>query len=151
MFSQIVTKAETAAQGLARDAGLRFLVAVLQFGAVLFIFGGVAWALSEVIPPPVALIVTGAGLGLAAAITFAVKLRDPAPPPAQTEEIARAREDDDPLARLVSRFGAVGKTVDVVAAGMFTRQLQRRPVTTLAATVAVGMLMGMIADAADGD
>ncbi len=149
MLASVFSKAETAAHELARDAGITLLVVVLQFGAVLFVFGGIAWGLTYVVAPPFALIITGAALGATAAITLAVKRGDRSPEPPAKEE-ARS-SDAAPASSLMDSLTSVAGTFDVVAAGMFTRQLQRRPVSTIAATVAVGMLLGMLADAGDDD
>ncbi|MEQ8750817.1 MAG: hypothetical protein RIC52_13685, partial [Amphiplicatus sp.] len=90
-------------------------------------------------------------LGVTAAITLAVKRND-----RQSDDnlpVASPREEKSGVAStassLLDSLTSVAGTFDVVAAGMFTRQLQRRPVSTIAATVAVGMLLGMLADAGD--
>lgn len=145
MFNAIVNKAENAAHDLARDAGITLLVVVMQFGAVLFIFGGVAWALASVIPPPVALIATGAALGLTAAVTLAVK-RNGGTEPSPKEE--KSPKHGSPSA-LIESVASVAGAFDVAAAGLFTRQLQRRPVSTIAATVAAGVLLGILTDAGE--
>lgn len=151
MFASVFNKAENAAHELARDAGITLLVVVLQCGAVLFVFGGIAWGLTYLVAPPIALILTGAALGVTAAITLAVKRND-----RQSDDnlpVASPREEKSGVAStassLLDSLTSVAGTFDVVAAGMFTRQLQRRPVSTIAATVAVGMLLGILADAGD--
>lgn len=147
MFDKLFNKAESAAQEIAKDAGLMLFVAILQFGAVLFVVGGIAWALSYVMAPPLALIVTGAMLGLVALIFLAVKKND-------AEPVKIAPEPGTapgPLASMAGTLGSISKNLDVVTAGMFAQQLKRAPVSTLAATAAIGVLIGMIADANNDD
>lgn len=151
MFASVFNKAENAAHELARDAGITLLVVVLQFGAVLFVFGGIAWGLTYIVVPPVALIITGAALGVTAAITLAVKRNGGPLAPSADDRPAHSASPPPSSSSLMDSITSVAGTFDVVAAGLFTRQLQRRPVSTIAATVAVGMLLGMLADAGEDD
>ena len=52
---------------------------------------------------------------------------------------------------LIKSVSSMGAPLDIVASGLFARQLKKSPMATLAATAAVGALVSMMADAAMDD
>ncbi|MGE0408184.1 MAG: hypothetical protein AB7P23_02850, partial [Amphiplicatus sp.] len=136
---------------IAEDVGVLLFGGALMLGAAFFFFGGVAWALSGVVAPPLALILTGVFLGLIGAVLIAVQHRRAAVRPAQADPPAQAEatRTADPVGALMGSLTAFAGSLDAVAAGVFTRQLRRAPIPTLAATVAAGVLLGLMAEAGE--
>ena len=150
MFSSLFNKAESTAHEIAKDAGITLFVIILQFTAVLFILSGAAWGLSYVVAPPIALLITGLTIGATAGLIILVR-RNGDSSQAQERNETRPASTADTFERLTSRMGSLTQTLDIVAAGMFTRQLKRAPVATFVATAAAGLLMGYLAQEAAED
>ncbi len=148
MFVSAIKKAHDAVEGFALEAAFGLAAVLLGCGALLFAATGATLWLSTIIPVYFALFINAAFLAIIAAIVFYLGRHEASSSP---KEEADDQEGTSPLAALTKSFGSMGAPMDLVASGLFARQIKRAPIATVAATVALGTLLGMLADTSDKD
>lgn len=145
MFVTAIKKAHDAVEGLAVEAAMGIVALFLGAIATLFAAGGVAMWLSTMMPAYQALlIVSGAITVIAIAAYYFGKSRFSA-----SQEEQQAAQPSSPLASLTKSMGSMAAPMDLVASGLFARQFKKAPLATLAATAAIGALVGMAAQSDD--
>jgi len=147
MFVSALNKAHDAVEELAYEASLGLTAVLLACGAVLLAAVGFAMWLSTIIPAHFAILLSAFIVALLAIFVFALSRQEP--PASRNEEEEKA--DQSPIVKITKSISSMAGPMDVVASGLFARQFKKSPVTTLAATAAVGALLGMMADAGDDD
>ncbi|MEM8771301.1 MAG: hypothetical protein AAGD92_06605 [Pseudomonadota bacterium] len=141
MFRSAIDKAQHAVEDVAVEAALGLTSILLACGAFLFAAGGVAIWLSTIMPVHFALMAVAGGVAACALIIFLFSQRSPdeSKKPPKEEGFAG-------LTSLAKSVSSMGVPLDVVASGLFARQFKKAPVSTVAATAAVGALIGILAD-----
>lgn len=150
MFVSAIKKAQGAVEGVAIEAAIGLTTILLACGAFLFAAGAGALWLSTIMPIYFALLITAAAIGLIAVLIFLVG-HNAQNGKADDEEEKENKSADSPLGALIQNLASVGAPLDVVASGLFARQFQKAPISTVAATAAVGALLGMMTDANNDD
>jgi hypothetical protein len=148
MFVSAIKKAHDAVEGLAYEASLGLTAVLLACGAILLAAVGFAMWLSTIIPAHFAILLSAFIVALLAIFVFILSRQEP---PASHDDNEEQKSDKSPLVNLTKSISSMAGPMDVVASGLFARQFKKSPVATLAATAAVGALLGMMADAADDD
>lgn len=148
MFVSTFKKAHDVVDDVATEAAFGLACIFLACGAFLFAAAGAAIWLSAIIPMYAALFIISAVTALVAAIVYYVGHHESTP-----AKPTKANADDgaSPLMSLIKSVSSMGAPLDIVASGLFARQLKKSPMATLAATAAVGALVSMMADAAMDD
>ncbi|WDI32693.1 hypothetical protein PUV54_05715 [Hyphococcus flavus] len=138
-------KARRAFEGAAVEAAFILAALIVACGAILFAAAGFAMWLSTVMPAHFAMILTAAMIALVAVIIFLAGHHMEAPEPEPEEE----PDDSSPMKGVMKTVGSLGGSADVIAANLMARQFNRAPVSALAATVALGALLGMASSHSD--
>ena len=148
MLVSAVKKAQNAVEGIAAEAAYGLVAILLACGAFLFAASGVAVWLATLMPAYMALIATSAFIGLCAGGVYFFGARDNKSDKATDEDEAAAAS---PLSQITKSLGSMGAPMDLIASGLFARQFKKAPISTVAATAAVGALLGMLAEANSDD
>ncbi len=145
MFVSTIKKAHDVVEDVATEAAFSLASIFLACGAFLFAATGAVMWLSTLMPVYAALfIIAGITAAIAAIVHYIGHHHNK---PKESTEVS-ADTESSPLASLLKSIGSMGAPLDIVASGLFARQLKKSPVATLAATAAVGALISMMADAA---
>lgn len=145
MFVSAVKKAHDAVEGAAYEAALMLAAVMLACLAVLLAAGGLALWLAVIMPFYAALFTAAAIVAVIAGIVF--QLSRMGPP--KSEEKPQEDKTDSPLSSMTKSLNSIAGPMDVMASGLFARQFRKAPVSTIAATVAIGAVLGMIASSQD--
>ena len=145
MFVSAIKKAHDTVEDIAVDAAIGLTTLLLGCGAYIFAAIGAAWWLSTMMPVYFALFIIAGATAVIAVTIYIIGLSSSA----ATSSTAPEPEPVSPLANLSKLMGSTGAPLDLVATGLFTRQMKRAPISTIAATAAVGALIGMITSEAD--
>lgn len=149
-FKKAGNKVEGAVEHAAVEAALGLTTILLACGAYIFTAIGVVWWLSTMMAGYTALFIVAGATALCALALYFWGVRSSS----STDTSVTDKEEDSassPLSLLFSSMGSRGTPLDIAAKGLFIRQLKHSPVSTIAATVAIGALVGMMADSDDGD
>lgn len=146
MFRSAIDKAQDAVEDVAIEAALGLTAILLGCGAFLFAAAGVAIWLSTIMPVHFALMLVAVGIACCALIVFYFSQRSP-------DNTDKKQESDNSsgLSSLAKSVSSMGAPLDLVASGLFARQFKKAPLSTVAATAAVGALIGMMSDTDSDD
>jgi FtsH-binding integral membrane protein len=147
MYVSVIKKAHDAVEGVAYEAALALAAVMLGCAALLFAAGGLALWLATLMPLYGALFV--AALLIVFIPTMALYIRRLDPPKKEEKTDATAR--DQSLPSMAYSLLSLAGPMDVMASGLFARQFKKAPVSTVAATAAVGVVLGIIASADTDD
>ncbi len=148
MFVSTIKKAHDVVGDVATEAAFGLASICLACGAFLFAVAGAAIWLSTIMAMHFALFIVAALTAGFAAIVYFLGRRD------HTAEVLPEANDGagaSPLAALTKSFSSMGAPLDIVASGLFARQLKKSPIATIAATAAIGAIGALLADAAVDD
>lgn len=153
MFSKIFKKASNKVEGAvetaAIEAALGLTIILLACGAYIFTAVAVAWWLSTIMAVYFALLIVAAATAICALTIYFLGIHSSSATNTQSKQ--ETESDVSPLSILFSSMGTRGTPLDIAAKGLFIRQLKHSPVSTIAATVAVGALVGLLASSAEDD
>ena len=148
-FRKASNKVEGAVETAAVEAAFGLVAILLGCGAYIFAAIAVAWWLSTVMAVYFALLIVAAITAICALFIYFLGIHggsSSTPEPAEEVETGGS-----PLSLLFTNMGMRGTPLDIAAKGLFIRQLRHSPVSTIAATVALGALAGLLADSVDDD
>lgn len=147
MFSKAFKKAshkvEDAVETAAVEAALGLTIILLACGAYIFAAVAVVWWLSTVMAVYFALLIVAAATAIFALIIYFYGIHNSS----SAEEASKNEETQDdasPLSLLFTNLGKRGTPLEFAAKGLFIRQLKRSPVSTIAATVALGAIASLL-------
>ncbi|NNL88050.1 MAG: hypothetical protein HKP25_03195 [Marinicaulis sp.] len=147
MFSKVFKKASNKVEGAvetaAVEAALGLTTILLACGAFVFAAVAFAWWLSTLMPVYFALLIVAAATALCALFVYFWGVHSSSSTVSEKSGAAEA-DDASPLSLLFTNMGMRGTPLDIAAKGLFIRQLKHAPVSTIAATVAIGALTGML-------
>jgi xanthine/uracil/vitamin C permease (AzgA family) len=149
MFLSAIKRAHDAVEGLAVEAAFGVTAILLGCIAVALTAVGAAVWLATLVPLHVALLLVAAIVFFISIVIFLAGQHQ-----FKVNETARKQVDTtahSPLAALTKSFGTLAAPMDMVASGLFARQAKKAPLATIAATAAVGLLVGMLSNAGDDD
>ncbi len=146
MFVSAIKKAHDAVEGLAVEAAFGIAAILLVCVALAFAAVGAALWLSTLMPVHFALLIVSGVIAVIAVIVFYVGKSEFTASQSEKETSSQAAS---PLAAITKSFGSMAAPMDLVASGLFARQVKKAPIATIAATAAVGALAAMMASAAD--
>ncbi len=144
MFVSAIKKAHDAVEGLAVEAAFGIAAILLGCVALLFAAAGAAFWLSTLMPVHFALLIISVSVGIIAAIVFFLGQREFTASQSAKESSSQSAS---PLAAITKSFGSIAAPMDLIASGLFARQMKKAPIATIAATAAVGAIAAMIANA----
>lgn len=148
MFVSAIKKAHDAVEGLAVEAAFGIAAILLGCVALLFAAGGAALWLSTQMPVYYALLIVAGSVAFLAGLVFFLGQREfNASQTSKNEDVDAA----SPIAALTKSFGSMAAPMDLVASGLFARQVKKAPIATIAATAAVGAIAAMIASTDEDD
>lgn len=146
MFVSTIKKAHDAVEGVAMEAAFSIVAMILLCGAVLFGAVGAALWLSTVMALHFAFMIIAV---LIAAVSGLVYLIGKRTGPSADAPAEASKGGASPLAAMTKSLGSLAGPMDVVASGLFARQFKKAPLSTIAATAAVGALIGIMAQDRD--
>ncbi|WP_425408780.1 hypothetical protein [Hyphococcus sp.] len=146
MFVSALKKAHHAVEGVAYEAALGLAAVLLACGAILLAAGGLAFWLTTIMPVYSAFFIAALIVAIAAAFVFYLSRRDPSKSKEEEEEEEKPEKS---FSSVAGSLKSIAQPMDVVASGLFARQFKKAPVATMVATVAVGAVLGMIANSDD--
>ncbi len=148
-FKKAGDKVEGAVESAAVEAAIGLTAILLACGSYIFAAIAVAWWLSTVMAVYFALLIVAAVTAICALVLYYWGIHGSSSAASDTQKSENANDGASPLSLLFSSMGSRGTPLDIAAKGLFIRQLKHSPVSTIAATVALGALAGMLT--ADGD
>lgn len=147
MFVSAIKKAHHAVEGLAYEAALGLAAVMLGCAAVVFAAGGLAIWLSNMMPAFAAMFVAALIVAFVAVIAFQLSQLEPSK---KNNKLENSTQESS-LGAMTKSLSSLAGPMDVMASGLFARQFKKAPVSTIAATAAVGALLGAIANSSDDD
>lgn len=147
MFVSAIKKAHHAVEGIAYEAALGLAAVMLGCAAVVFAAGGLAIWLTNIMPVFAAVFIAALIVAFVAVIAFQLSQLEPA----KKNEKPERSTPESSLGAMTKSLSSLAGPMDVMASGLFARQFKKAPVSTIAATAAVGALLGVFASSADDD
>lgn len=132
------------------DAALVLTSILLSCCAFLFAAAGVAVWLSQAMPIHFALLTVAGLIALFAILIFVVGHQLNRHSEGEAEKrVDHRKSSSGGLTSIAKTLTSSGAPLDIMASGLFARQMKKHPIATIAATAAVGALLAMMADAAE--
>ena len=150
-FKKAGDKVEHAVESAAVEAAFGLTTILLACGAYIFAAAGAAFWLSTFMAVHFALLIVAASTGVFAFIMYFVGVRDSDHSHKNTDDEKAADNAASPLSLLLTPLGMRGTPLDIAAKGLFIKQLKSAPVATIAATVAIGAIAGILTADDDDD
>lgn len=146
MIISAIKKAHDAVEDVAAEAAFGIAAILLVCFAYIFAAVGLSLWLATIVPLYASLLIISIFTILCAAIVYMLGQRDSSSVASEEEELSKSSQ----LTTLAKTFTSMGAPLDIVASGLFARQMKKAPIATIAATAALGAFISMMANS-DGD
>ncbi|MEX6633394.1 hypothetical protein [Hyphococcus lacteus] len=147
MIISAIKKAHDAVEDVAAEAAFGIVAILLACFAYIFAAIGLALWLATIVPLYASLLIISILTILCSVIIYMFGQRDTPSTASEEEELSNGSQ----LTTLAKTFSSMGAPLDIVASGLFARQMKKAPIATIAATAALGAFISMMANSDSED